>query len=162
MQRQKSPSASGVSDLDLSSEIESKITPPWLLQTHQKPSLLILTESCVSLHTVCSLILPSDHNGGHAFVSVTDNIANARTSKLHKHNRRLIKMTLCMSAQVTPCGKWPCMDATVHTGSKIENNKCSSGWLTDSHYVATLGVCNTPSHCHAKLFSAFWWKASRR
>lgn len=94
-------------------------------------------EGTVSLHTVCSLILPirPQRRTRIRGDSITDNNTNTRTSQLHEpgraaHQYDRQRMTLCVYAQVTSCGKKTTGDANIHIGIQIEYNKCSSGCLT--------------------------------
>lgn len=130
--------------------------PPRLLQMHQQPSVLILIGSVVPLHTVCSLILP---------------LRPQRRARIRLSYRQQYKHTHLEAAQTRqaahqndlvhvcsghPVQERPCKDATVHTGSK---SRTTSAQVAGSQTVTILPpwvYCSTPSHYHAKLFSAFW------
>lgn len=98
-----------VCDLDLSSNTESGNTLHVAGRDGLLPSSPVLMDGFVSLHTVCSLILPSDHNGGRIRGdSIADSKKNARTSQPDRARRAARRydrawMTLCVSAQVTSC-----------------------------------------------------------
>lgn len=87
----------------------------------------------VSLHTVCSLILPSDHNGGNTHpwrlnqtTIPTTHLAVTQTRRAARHCDREW-MTLCVYAQVTSC-------------DETTTSSTTSAQVAASQTAATLGV----------------------
>lgn len=124
--------------------------PPRLSQMHQQPSVLILIGSVVVTHRLLSNSPPpTTAEGTHS--------SQLQTIQTHAP-RSCTNTTGCSS-------KWPCAcmlrspraRTTVQGCDRahwiqIENNKCSSGWLTDSHYIATLGVLQHPFSLPCEAF----------
>lgn len=149
-----------LSDLDFGSKIGSKKYSARLWHRHQTrftPSLLYWWSGLVSLHTVCSLILPSDHIGGHT--SAATQLCTTLSPNTRAPRR---------SANAARCSSyWPGADDLVYLRSghlvrKRPNrghNKCSSGCLSQT------------THCHIWCVQQLsfslpcktcWWKADRQ
>lgn len=125
--------------------------PPRLSQMHQQPSVLILIGSVVVTHRLLSNSPPpTTAEGKHS--------SQLQTTIQTHAPRSCTNTTGCSS-------KWPCAcmlrspraRTTVQGCDRahwiqIENNKCSSGWLTDSHYIATLGVLQHPFSLPCEAF----------
>lgn len=141
-----------VSDLDLSPKIESKNT------LYGSGGGIIITYpdgGFVSLHTVCSLILPSDHNGGHTTVATQlQTTIQTRAPRSHTNTAG------CPSI-------WPRMDDLVHICSghlvRKRANRAQQVLKWPPHRQSTtlppFGCMQHPSSLpRERLFSAFWLK----
>lgn len=146
-----------VSDLDLGSKTESKITPTTnttttaLADASTAIGTYLDRKRCVVTHRLLSNSPPpTTAEGTHS--------SQLQTTIQTHAPRSCTNTTGCSS-------KWPCAcmlrspraRTTVQGCDRahwiqIENNKCSSGWLTDSHYIATLGVLQHPFSLPCEAF----------